>query len=47
MDFALTEEMRAIQETFARFSDQEIAPKAEAIDEAHAFPAEQFKAKSP
>ncbi len=44
MDFALTEEMRAIQATFARFSDQEIAPKAEAIDAAHAFPHAAFKA---
>ncbi len=44
MDFALSEEQRAIQETFARFTDREIAPKAAALDEAHAFPREEFRA---
>ena len=43
MDFELTDDLRAIQETFARFSDQRIAPQAAAIDEAHAFPRELFK----
>lgn len=43
MDFALTEDQRAIQETFARFSDEQIAPRAEALDEAHAFPWELFR----
>lgn len=42
MSFELTGEQRAIQETFARFSDQRIAPQAEALDEARAFPRELF-----
>ncbi|HEY0877558.1 MAG TPA: acyl-CoA dehydrogenase family protein, partial [Zeimonas sp.] len=42
MDFELTEEQRAVQETFARFCDRRIAPNAAAIDEAHAFPHELF-----
>ncbi|MCP4998377.1 MAG: acyl-CoA dehydrogenase [Hyphomicrobiales bacterium] len=40
MDFSLTEEQRAVQETFARFSDERITPQAEALDEAHAYPRE-------
>ncbi len=43
MDFELNEEQRAIRETFARFSDEKIAPRAAAIDEAHAFPRETFR----
>ena len=43
MDFSLSEDERAIQETFARFADAEIAPRAAAIDEAHEFPTELFK----
>lgn len=42
MDFDLSEQQRAIQATFARFSDERIAPRAAAIDEAHAFPQEIF-----
>ncbi len=42
MDFDLSEQQRAIQATFARFSDERIAPQAAAIDEAHAFPHEIF-----
>ena len=38
MDFELTEDQRAIRETFARFCDERIAPAAAALDEAHAFP---------
>ncbi|CAA7612274.1 acyl-CoA dehydrogenase family protein [Magnetospirillum sp. SS-4] len=38
MDFDLTEDQRAIQETFARFVDREVAPAAAALDEAHEFP---------
>ncbi|EME69285.1 acyl-CoA dehydrogenase [Paramagnetospirillum caucaseum] len=38
MDFELNEEQRSIQETFARFCDREVAPQAEALDEAHAYP---------
>lgn len=38
----LPEEYRAIQETFARFSDERIAPNAAEIDEAHEFPREIF-----
>ncbi|MCW9033460.1 MAG: acyl-CoA dehydrogenase family protein [Rhodospirillales bacterium] len=40
MDFELSEEQRAIQDTFARFCDERIAPQAEALDEAHAYPKE-------
>ena len=40
MDFSLTEEQRTVQETFARFADERIAPQAEALDEAHAYPRE-------
>ncbi|MCP4316126.1 MAG: acyl-CoA dehydrogenase [Hyphomicrobiales bacterium] len=40
MDFSLTEEQRAVQETFARFSDERIAPQADALDEARAYPRE-------
>jgi len=43
MDFGLTEEQRSIQETFRRFSDERIAPAAEALDEAHAFPRALFE----
>lgn len=42
MDFELLNEQRQIQETFARFCDEEIMPNAAAIDEAHAFPRELF-----
>ena len=42
MDFELSEEQRAIQETFARFCDREVAPQAAALDEAHAFPTALF-----
>ncbi len=43
MDFDLNEEQKTIQETFARFSDERIAPQAEAIDESHDFPRELFQ----
>ncbi len=43
MDFEFSEEQRAIQDTFARFCDERIAPKAAAIDEAHEFPRELFE----
>jgi alkylation response protein AidB-like acyl-CoA dehydrogenase len=42
MDFDLSEDQRAIQETFARFVDREVAPAAAALDEAHEFPAALF-----
>ncbi len=42
MDFELSEEQRAIRDSFARFSDERIAPRAAALDEAHAFPRELF-----
>jgi benzylmalonyl-CoA dehydrogenase len=38
MNFALSDEQRQIQETFARFCDERIIPQAAAIDEAHAYP---------
>ncbi|MCK0506557.1 benzylmalonyl-CoA dehydrogenase [Aromatoleum anaerobium] len=43
MDFDLSPEQRAIQDTFARFSDERIAPQAAALDEAHAFPRALFR----
>lgn len=38
MDFELTEEQRAVRDTFARFSDERIRPQADAIDAAHEYP---------
>jgi alkylation response protein AidB-like acyl-CoA dehydrogenase len=43
MNFALTDQQKAIRDTFARFADERIAPQAAALDEAHAFPRELFK----
>jgi butyryl-CoA dehydrogenase len=43
MDFDLSDEQRAIRDTFARFADERIAPRAAALDEAHAFPREPFR----
>jgi len=40
----LSDDIREIQNTFARFCDEQIAPKAEAIDEAAEFPREMFQA---
>ena len=42
MDFELSPEQREIKATFARFSDERIAPQAAAIDAAHTFPREVF-----
>ncbi len=42
MDFDLTEDQVAVRDTFARFTDEQVLPHAEAIDEAHAFPRRQF-----
>jgi butyryl-CoA dehydrogenase len=43
MNFELTDQQKAIRDTFARFSDERIAPQAAALDEAHAFPRELFQ----
>jgi alkylation response protein AidB-like acyl-CoA dehydrogenase len=43
MGLNLTEEQIAIRETFARFTDEQIIPKAAAIDEAHIYPREIVK----
>jgi len=43
MNFELTDQQKAIRDTFARFCDQRIAPQAAALDEAHAFPRPLFK----
>jgi len=43
MNFELTDQQKAIRATFARFSDERIAPQAAALDEAHAFPRQLFK----
>jgi butyryl-CoA dehydrogenase len=42
MDFELSPEQKQVRESFARFSDERIAPQAAALDEAHAFPRELF-----
>lgn len=38
MNFELSDEQKAVRDTFARFCDERIAPQAAALDEAHAFP---------
>jgi butyryl-CoA dehydrogenase len=43
MNFELTDQQKAVRDTFARFCDERIAPQAAAMDEAHAFPRELFK----
>ena len=43
MDFALSEEQQLVRDTFARFSTDQIKPRAAAIDEAGQFPQELFK----
>ena len=40
MDFALTEEQQMVREMAARFAEAEIRPKAAALDESHAHPAD-------
>ena len=43
MDFELTPEQRQIRDLFARFVDAEVAPRAAAIDAAHAYPRESMR----
>ena len=43
MDFELSEEQKAVRDTFARFVDEQVAPQAAAIDEAGEFPWELFR----
>jgi alkylation response protein AidB-like acyl-CoA dehydrogenase len=43
MDFSLSEEQLAIQQTFRRFADEEIAPQAKGLDENPQFPAALFR----
>ena len=43
MNFDLSAEQRAIQDAFARFCDERIAPQAAALDEAHEFPRALFE----
>lgn len=42
MDFALNDDQRHLRDTFARFCDERIRPRAAAIDEAGEFPRELF-----
>jgi butyryl-CoA dehydrogenase len=42
MNFDPSPEQRQVRDTFARFSDERIAPQAAALDEAHAFPRDLF-----
>ncbi len=44
MNFELTEEQQQIRDTFARFCNERIIPRAAEIDEAHAFPHALFRA---
>jgi len=44
MDFGLSEEQAQIRDTFARFCDEQIAPQAQALDEAHEYPRAFMKA---
>ena len=44
MNFELSEEQTQIRDTFARFCNERIIPRAAEIDEAHAFPHELFRA---
>lgn len=44
MNFELTDEQVLVRDTFARFSDEEVAPQAAASDESHEFPIALFKA---
>jgi len=43
MDFNFTDEQREVQETFTRFCDERIRPKAEALDQSHEYPRELMK----
>ena len=43
MNFELSEEQRAVRDTFARFCDERIAPQAAALDEAGVYPRALFK----
>lgn len=43
MDFTFSSEQELVRDTFARFSDEQIAPQAAALDEAHQFPMELFR----
>lgn len=43
MDFELSQVQVSVRDTFSRFCDERIAPKAEAIDEAQEFPWELFR----
>jgi len=43
MDFELSDEQTQIRDTFARFCDERIIPRAAEIDEAHEYPHELFR----
>ena len=43
MDFSLSDEQRATQETFHRFAEREVKPQARDLDENPRFPAELFR----
>ncbi|HEX8012047.1 MAG TPA: acyl-CoA dehydrogenase family protein [Casimicrobiaceae bacterium] len=42
MDFELNDSEREVRDLFARFCDERVAPRAAALDAAHAFPRELF-----
>lgn len=43
MDFALSDEQEQIRDTFVRFCDERIIPRAAEIDDAHAYPHDLFR----
>lgn len=43
MDFDLTDEQKLIRDTFARFSDEQVAPRAAEFDESREFPVDLFR----
>jgi len=43
MDFSLSEEQRALQQTFRDFADRELVPQAEALERTPRFPQELFE----
>ena len=43
MDFTFSTEQELVRDTFARFSDEQIAPQAAELDEAHQFPMKLFR----
>jgi butyryl-CoA dehydrogenase len=43
MDFSLSDEQRAVRDTFHRFAEREVRPRAQALDEEARFPRDLFR----